>query len=62
MHRLKWVKAKLKERFILHWNRHMNSEVGMDKLRTYKMIKHKFELKIFGNFIRQKVAIIYNSI
>ena len=23
----------------------MNSEVGMDKLRTYKTIKHKFELE-----------------
>ena len=23
----------------------MNSEVGMDNLRTYKMIKHRFEIE-----------------
>ena len=32
----------------------MNSEVGMDKLRTYKMIKHKFELKKYLEILQDR--------
>ena len=39
------IKAKLKERFISYWKKCMKSEAGMDKLRTYKLIKHTFEIE-----------------
>ena len=29
------IKAKLKERVILYWEKRINSDVGMDRLRTY---------------------------
>ena len=39
------IKNKLKERFILYWEKCLISDTGMDKLRTYKLIKRKFELE-----------------
>ena len=39
------IKAKLKETFISFWKRCSNSDVGMDKLRTYKLIKRTFEIE-----------------
>ena len=39
------IKAKLKERFILYWEKRINSDVGMDKLRTYKLIKKTFKIE-----------------
>ena len=39
------IKAKLKERFISYWTKSINSEVGMDKLRTYKLFKRNFEME-----------------
>ena len=41
------IKTKLKERFISYWKKNLNSEVGMDKLRTYKLFKRKFEFEIY---------------
>ena len=35
------IKAKLKERFISFWKKSLNSEVGMDKLRTYNLLRKK---------------------
>ena len=32
------IKTKLKERFISFWGLKINSTVGMDKLRTYRLI------------------------
>ena len=40
-----YKKNKLKERFISYWEKCLISDTGMDKLRTYKLIKRKFELK-----------------
>ena len=39
------IKNKLKERFISYWEKCLISDTGMDKLRTYKLIKRKFELE-----------------
>ena len=39
------IKVKLKERFISYWTKSINSEVGMDKLRTYKLFKRNFEME-----------------
>ena len=41
------IKTKLKERFISYWKKNLYSEVGMDKLRTYKLFKRKFEFEIY---------------
>ena len=39
------IKNKLKVRFLSFWNKRLNSDDGMEKLRTYKLIKQKFELE-----------------
>ena len=39
------IKNKLKEKFLSFWNKHLNSDDGMEKLRTYKLNKQKFELE-----------------
>ena len=39
------IKNKLKERFLSFCNKRLNSDDGMETLRTYKMIKQKFELE-----------------
>ena len=36
------IKTKLKERFISFWGLKINSTIGMDKLRTYRLIKQQF--------------------
>ena len=41
------IKNKLKERFISYWKKKLNTEVGMDKLRTYKLFKRKIEFEIY---------------
>ena len=39
------IKTKIKEKFISFWKKNLNSEVGMDKLRTYKLFKRLFEFE-----------------
>ena len=39
------IKNKLKERYISYWNNRINSNNGMDKLRTYKLFKKTFGLE-----------------
>ena len=39
------IKKKLKERFLSFWNKRLNSDDGMEKFRTYKLMKQKFELE-----------------
>ena len=37
------IKTKLKERFISFWKKNLNSEVGMDKLRTCKLFQSNYD-------------------
>ena len=46
------IKNKLKERFLSFWNKRLNSDDGMEKLRTYKLIKQKFELDPYLEVLR----------
>ena len=39
------VKNKLKERFVSFWKKHLSSEEGMKKIRTYKLLKQNFGIK-----------------
>ena len=48
---VKCIKSKLKERFVLYWNKRMASIDGTDKLRTYKLIKQAFELEQYLEII-----------
>ena len=48
------IKAKLKERFISYWKKCMKSETGMDKLRTYKLIKRTFEIEQYLEMLPER--------
>ena len=48
---VKCIKSKLKERFVLYWNKRMAYIDGTDKLRTYKLIKQAFELEQYLEII-----------
>ena len=44
------IMNKLKERYISYWNNRINSNNGMDKLRTYKLFKKIFGLEEYLEF------------
>lgn len=48
------IRNKLKERYISFWKKRMNSNVGMDKLRTYKLFKEAFRLENYLEVLDRK--------